>query len=261
VRGLAVRIPEHGGEAAIEALTSADVAGALLGFLRHGRPLCIAMGVLPQDLPSALAPLLGRWPGNGKAPALAAVVPSPRPARTTREHAAMQQAKLVLVFRVPPPSSVPALCALQVLLSLWGGGAHSRLFREVRERRSLCYYAGASGDAHKGIVLVQVGCDPGAIPAVVAEVQAQLAELAAGRFDDGELRTAVATICGPLLGIDDAMPLWIHYTAEQWWRGIDQEPAARLSSYRQVEREAVVAAARSLWLDHEYALLPEERPA
>jgi predicted Zn-dependent peptidase len=216
------------------------------------------MGVLPADPPAALAPLLGSLAAAREGPAPAPVLPPRRQAARTHESAPMQQAKVVLVFRTRPPESVASLCALQVCLGLWGGGPHSRLFREVRERRSLCYYAGASGDAQKGLVLVQVGCDRGAVDAVVAEVQAQLALLGAGEFTDEELATAVAVITGPLLGIDDSLAGRMHFVAEQWLLGIDQDPDARRHSIGAVTREAVAAAAASLWLDHEYALLPGE---
>lgn len=249
-------LPEHGGEEAIAALDAAAPAAMLEDFRRGGRRLCIAVGVLPEDVASALEPLLARLPGTAP-PALPPVMaPSPRPLRRVAEDAAMQQAKLVLVFRTPPARSPAALCALQTCLGLWGGGPHSRLFREVRERRSLCYYAAAGGDPNKGLVTVQVGCEGASAPAVVEETVRQLAELQQGRFGDDELATTLASIDGSLQAIDDSQQSRLHFTVEQWLRGFDEDPSARRRRFATVTRDDLAAAARSIWFDLEYALLP-----
>lgn len=249
--------PEHGGEAAIAALAAADPEAARRDFLAHGRRWCVAMGALPADLPQRLAAWLATLPRPQPLPVPAVVQPTPRAPRRTVEQAAMQQARIVLLFRFPVPADAAETAALQVFASLWGGGPHSRLFREVREQRSLCYAIGAGGDVHKGVVLVTVGCDARSCAAVVAEVQRQLALLAAGEFTADELQTAIATIVGPFLAVDDSLAGRMQFTAEQWLLGRDQEPAQRVATYRAVERAAVIAAARTLWFDHEYLLLPE----
>ncbi|MBK8098275.1 MAG: insulinase family protein [Planctomycetes bacterium] len=250
-------IPDHGGEAAIAALTPADPELVRHDFLVHGRRWCVAMGALPADLPQRLAAWLPALPRQQPLPLPAVAQPMPRAPGRTVEHAVMQQARIVLLFRFPVPIDAAGAAAMQVLASLWGGGPHSRLFREVREQRSLCYAIGAGGDVHKGVVLVTVGCDAPACPAVVAEVQRQLALLAAGEFAAQELQTAIATIVGPFLAVDDSLAGRMQFTAEQWLLGRDQEPGQRIDGYRAVSRAAVIAAAQSIWLDHEYLLLPE----
>ena len=176
--------------------------------------------------------------------------------RVVRDHAEMQQAKVVLVLRTPVPTLPAQLCVLHVALSLWGGGPHSRLFTEVREKRSLCYYASAGGDSDKGLVIVQSGCDAHAAPAVAEQSMAQLAEIAAGRFSDAELSTAIAVCQGPLRSVDDSPAARLSFTAEQYLRGFDEKPEQRIAALGRVRRDDVVAAAQSLWLDLDYALLP-----
>ncbi|MGE3175430.1 MAG: M16 family metallopeptidase [Planctomycetota bacterium] len=250
-------VPDHGGEAALEALDARAPAAMLDDFLRRGRRAVLLSGKLPADPIAAIEPLLASLPQDAAAALPPIRLPAPRPARTREERAPMQQAKLVLVHRVPPPTTAAARCALQVAVSLWGGGPHSRLFREVRERLSLCYYASAGGDADKGLVLVQVACDAGAAPAVREQVAAQLRELAAGAFTDDELATAIAQVQSPLRSVDDSAAARLSFTAEQWLRGIDQTPEQRIAALAAVGRDAVAAAAASLWLDLDYALLPE----
>src|SRR6185503_8162204 len=103
----------------------------------------------------------------------------------------------------------------------WGGGPHSRLFREVREKRSLAYAVGAGADVHKGLVMVQAGLDAAGAEAAEAESLAQLAALQRGEFRDDELATAIASITGPLQGVDDSLGARMQFTGEQWLRGFD----------------------------------------
>lgn len=251
-------IPEHGGEAALAALQPAQPAATLGDFLRNGRLFCIAAGALPDDVPNTVARFLERLPANHAQPIAPAVVPARREPVRVRAHAPMLQAKVSAVLRVPVPASVTEHCALQSMLSLWGGGTHSRLFQEVREKRSLCYYASVGGDVRKGVVGLQSGCEAKNVDAVVQESMHQLDELRQGRFTEQELTTVTATITGSLRALDDSLAQQVSFTAEQWLQGQDQDLAGRIASYRAVTREQVVAAAQQVWLDHDYALLPEE---
>ncbi|MEC7582913.1 MAG: insulinase family protein [Planctomycetota bacterium] len=251
-------LSDHGGEDAIKALDAAAPASMLRDFRDHGERVCVAMGVLPDNFHEALAPLLGQLQATEPGQLAAPVEPARREPRSLRESAPMQQAKLVLVLRSLRAREPEQLCALQTCLSLWGGGPHSRLFREVRENKSLCYYASAGGDPNKGLVMVQVGCEGDSVGAVVDESMQQLTELQEGRFEDAELATTKAAIDGSLQAVDDSPGSRLHFTTEQWLRGFDDDPVTRRQRFARVTREDVAEAARSIWLDYDYALLPEE---
>lgn len=257
---------DHGGEAAIAAVSPEQPAAMLTDYLERGSPFVVLAGVLPDD-PASQLPLLAALPRSESRlstpprsvslDTTPPVQPAKRAVRVVRERAEMQQAKVVLVLRTPPPRSSAELCALHVALSLWGGGPHSRLFTEVREKRSLCYYASAGGDSDKGLVVVQSGCDPASASAVAEQAMAQLSELAVGRFTDAELATAIAVCQGPLRSIDDSPAMRLSFTAEQFLRGFDEDPEQRIQGLARVSCDDVRAVASSCWLDLDYALLPE----
>ena len=92
-------LPDHGGEDAITALDAAAPASMLRDFRDHGERVCVAMGVLPEDFHSALAPLLGQLQATEPGQLAAPTEPAQREARRMRESAPVQQAKLVLVLR------------------------------------------------------------------------------------------------------------------------------------------------------------------
>lgn len=250
-------VPEHGGEAAIEALTATAAAQAFAAWRSASVPVVLAAGHLPDDPEKALAPLVAAVRPAAAIELPRAVEPSVRAARRRRDAVPMQQAKVVLVLRTPAPRSPREFAALQVFCSMWGGGPHSRLFTEVREKRSLCYYASVGGDADKGLLLVQSGCEAHAVEAVVEQCLAQRDELANARFADAELATAIAVCQGPLRSLDDSPAARLSFTAEQFLRGLDEDPAQRVQNLAAVTRDDVAARARATWLDVDYALLPE----
>src|SRR5262245_1827447 len=106
-------LPDHGGEAAIAALTAAAPAAMLDDFLQHGRCVALMSGSLPAQPADSLQPLLQALPRSSGLCLPPVDGPQVRAAGRTHEHAPMQQGKLVLVYRLPQPRSPSALHALQ----------------------------------------------------------------------------------------------------------------------------------------------------
>lgn len=67
------------------------------------------------------------------------------------------QGKLVIGLRTGVTVSDPDYPALLLLNAVYGGCITSKLFVNVREKRSLCYYASASLEKYKGLMLVSSG--------------------------------------------------------------------------------------------------------
>ncbi|GAB4137593.1 MAG: pitrilysin family protein [Planctomycetota bacterium] len=252
-------IPDHGGDEALSAVDRFAPVEALDDFLRRGRLWCVAMGSIPEDLPDRIEPLLSSFPESSPEVVPRPACPDRRATRRAREAAEARQARSVMSFRIPAPRDAAELCAQHAFASLFGGGPHSLLFKEVREKRSLVYHIGAGLDPHKGILIVQSGTDGAALDEVETEVERQLRRIAEGSFADAELAAAIETLCGAVTAVDDSLAGRMHFTAEQFLLGFDQDPDQRRESYRAVGRGDVARAAGSAWLDHCYALVPEGR--
>jgi predicted Zn-dependent peptidase len=250
-------IPGHGGVAAILALRPDEPERARQDFLMRGRMWGIAMGELPErGIPERVAELLAALPQREPQPVPPPVQPAPRARRSTVERAAVQQSKSVLVFRVPWVEASGTWMARALFASMLGGGPHSRLFRVVREERSLAYYVHAVIERNKGLLQVHVGLDESAAEAVEAEVLRQIGELAAGRFTDNELDTARAGVLSALEALDDSIADRLEFTSRQWLHGQDRTPEQQMQRYAQISPRQVAAAMEGVWLDHSYLLAP-----
>jgi predicted Zn-dependent peptidase len=251
-------IPEHGGLPAIEALCAADPETARRDFLERGQPWLLAMGALAEDeLVDRLGNLMTQLPENRPEPVPPAVRIPRRASTSTTERVELQQSKMILVFRFGTQTEAAGWAARVLMVNMLGGGPHARLFREVREKKSLAYYAGAGLDRHKGLMLVQVGLDEASAERVGEETLAQIRGLAEGGADQEELETAKATVTSSLATVEDAPASAMSFVSEQWLLGEDHTTDQKIQLHRDVSAAAVVEAAQDLWLDHSYLLAPQ----
>ena len=93
------------------------------------------------------------------APVDCQVVPEPQgPVRTVVDAMDVTQGKLAMGFRTGGITMGSGeFPALLVCNTLYGGSANSKLFVNVREKMSLCYYASSMLDKIKGLMLVSSG--------------------------------------------------------------------------------------------------------
>src|SRR5690606_33326619 len=142
--GEPMAIPEFGSIEALQRLERHEPELARRDFLRQGPLWIVASGAFDEGEVVAaaeeiVAALPERAPEDVPPPAGA----DPRPPRRIVERLPLQQSKLVLVFRFPPEQRPEPWVARRLFAGMFGGGPHGRLFREVREKRSLAYYASA----------------------------------------------------------------------------------------------------------------------
>jgi predicted Zn-dependent peptidase len=186
----------------------------------------------------------------------APVSPAVRPPRRFSEEMALDQAKLVLGFRVatrPGPAEDPGLALFATIL---GGGPFSKLFRKVREERSLAYYASASLERPKGLLLLHAGIDAAKEGAVTELCLAQVEALARGEIDDTELDAARRAIRARLKGLGDSPSGLISYAVERGLLGRVPVPASEEEAIATAGRDEVVEAARRVRLDTVFLLRP-----
>ena len=119
-----------------------------------------------------------------------------KPQRFSRHEEKMvaNQGKLVIGYRTGMENADDRYYAEMVMVDIFGGGPHSMLFKNIREKQSLAYYCNARLIASKGIVMVQSGIDTDKEKNVSAGVINQLIELRQGKFDDEVIATSKRSI-------------------------------------------------------------------
>ena len=218
-------IVEYGGVDALAALDRREPEACRRDFLQNGVMWVCAIGALdPARFRPAVERFLSELPERAPEEIPLPVQVDPRAPRREVERVELQQSKLVLLFRMPWATDVDTWIGRRLFASMLGGGPHSRLFRVLREERSLAYYAHAGLDRHKGLGFVQIGLDePSAEPAE-DEILRQVADLLDGGFSDEELETARAGLVSQVQAVDDSPFARCEFTSEQWLMEADRSP-------------------------------------
>ena len=176
-----------------------------------------------------------------------------RPAGDVREvveDAEVTQGKLSLGFRTGGASLTggePA--AYWMFQTIYGGSTSAKLFLNVREKKSLCYYASAQFVASKGLMIVGSGIENRNFEVARDEILHQLDLCRKGEITDAELESARKTLVnGWRTMLDDPL------TLERYWMGQAAagtlvSPEKRIEQVADITREQVIAAAQSTALD------------
>lgn len=132
---------------------------------------------------------------------------APRPLAADAEHVArpLEQTNLVLGYRSLARNDTRRY-AQAVLHALLGAGMSSRLFQEVRERRSLAYSVTSfrAGYSDTGMFGIYAGCAPDKVAETRAVIHNVLNELIAAGLSDDEVRAAKEQVKGQtVLDLED----------------------------------------------------------
>jgi len=174
------------------------------------------------------------------------------------ESMVMNQSKLVLGFRTGMKDEDDDFYARRIMTDVFGGGPYSRLFMNVREKRSLCYYCSARLISQKGIMLIQSGIEKENKNDVLDEINRQLKVMQNGEFTDEELAASKRAICDAYIGFGDTPDMLDTYYSMKL-TGEITTPEEAAKRFDKVSREDVVKAAEALTLDTVYMLSGEEK--
>ncbi len=146
---------------------------------------------------------------------------------------------------------------LVVCNGIFGGYAHSKLFRNVREKESLAYYVNSSIESHKGFMMIMSGIEPDKYEKTVEIIKKQLAEMVAGTISDEEIDQTKAVIINQMKESND-LPVQL---MERYYHGIvggvKRKTEEVIQAIQAVTKEQVQQVAQKIEIDTIYFLTNE----
>ncbi len=177
--------------------------------------------------------------------------------KTVTERMPLTQGKLVMGFSAEMCGDDNESLPLMVMADIFGGGPYSRLFANVREKMSLCYYCSASAVRIKGLLTVDSGVEAQNADKAEKAITEQLDIVKKGEFTDFEFSSSVKSITDSLKTYNDSqasLDAW--YSLKAYNKELySPEDIARKLSF--VTRQDVINAANGVKLHTVYKLLPE----
>ncbi len=181
----------------------------------------------------------------------------PEPLEIT-ERMDVSQGKLVMGFSSDMAGDDSETLPLMVMCDIFGGGPYSRLFENVREKMSLCYYCSASSVRQKGLLTVESGVETENAQKARNEILNQLEIMKKGEFGDFEYSSSLKSIADSLKTYNDSQNSLDLWYALKVYNGALCSPDDIAAKISQITRDDVIAAANGIHLNTVYRLLPKE---
>ena len=148
--------------------------------------------------------------------------------------------------------------AMEVMRIILGGAPFSKLFLNVREKHSLCYYCSASYDRFKGTILINSGIEKENLEKAKTEILRQLEDMQNGEVSDEEIENARRLITNVYTGISDGIFKTEQFLLPRLIAGKKSSPQSELEALCAVTKEDIINAARKVSLNTVYFMSPKE---
>ncbi len=171
-----------------------------------------------------------------------------------REKQSVNQCKLVIGMRAGMTYDRDNYPALKLMTDIFGSGTYSKLFMNVREKKSLCYYCSARLDSGKGLITIQSGVEKDKIDEAIEAIKKEFEDMRQGNFDEDVIKAGKMSLSDGLHSVLDT-PEGI-----DMWYGVQQtastvySPDELADMINAVTKEEIMTAAMFASFDTIYVL-------
>ena len=178
---------------------------------------------------------------------------------TVVEKMDIAQGKLCMGFSSELYGDDCETAALTVMCDIFGGGPYSRLFTNVREKYSLCYYCASNSVKAKGLITVDSGIEKENATKAEREILNQLDIMKQNLFTDEEFQSSIKSITDSFKSYNDSQGLLDAWYSLKIVKDKPLSPEEAAEDILKVTRNDVVYAARGVKLHTIYKLLPNDK--
>ena len=249
-------VPRLGDEAAAERVQPRRLYSLYQELIATARLELIYSGSAPRErVEQALLSALSALPRDGIREADPGQPHAPRPeARRVEEALDVTQGKLGMGFACTSDD----YAAMMLGNTLFGGSSTSKLFLNVREKLSLCYYASSLYHRQKRLITVSSGIEFSNFQRAYDEILSQLEAVRRGEIEDWELEGARSTLLNAYATMGDSQGKLENFYLGQAATGQSETPEELADQVRDVSLERIRRAMETVSLDTVYFLRGED---
>ena len=146
------------------------------------------------------------------------------------------------------------ICTGCIGSNVLGGGPHSKLFVNVREKESLCYYIYSSLEKYKTSMFISSGIESANYDKTIELIQEQLKYLKEGQISDEELLNSKSAIISSLKSIKDSIGGASDFYFSQTMGKTNSTVEKIIEMIEKITVEDIVDAVKNIELDTIYFL-------
>jgi len=247
-------IPKYGTKEKISALTPSDIYDA---WQRTLKTAVILITVISSGETDGIEQSFAMgFSGIKRSPVKPKTVfiKSANAPRRVSEEQSVKQGKLVLGFRAGMENADDKKYDLYVATDIFGGGTYSKLFSNVREKMSLCYYCQATLQRQKGVIFVRSGIETENEKKATDEILRQLELIKQGNVSEDEFNASILAVCDRINGYNDSPETISAWYFSQILEDEIQTPEYYFEKYKSVTLDGVINAAKGITLDTVFML-------
>ena len=170
----------------------------------------------------------------------------------------VNQGKLALGFRTGVGVTDNDSAAMSLFAEIFGGSPMSKLFMNVREKLSLCYYCRASLDSYKGIMLVLSGIQSVNKEKSQNAIMNELFDIQSGKVSEEEFSAAKLSRINSYKTLDDSPAALSAWYISRIMSGSFSDPSVVLEKVKNTTLEEVIEVSKKVKLDTVYFLEGED---
>lgn len=259
-KGEAYGISKCGTVEQVEAITGKSLYTAWENMLKSGYVrINVVSSALPRGLFESISQSFERINREKVTDCKANTALAPvKSVRTVTENMDITQGKLVLGFTSDISGADRETLALTLMCDIFGGGPYSRLFNNVREKLSLCYYCAVGLVKIKGFLTVDCGIDSKNEEKAIKAITDQLFIMKKGMFTDFEFESAVKSTKDSLKTYYDSQAMLDMWYSLKIFEENPPSPEELSQLISTVTREEICEAAKGIELHTIYSLKPCE---
>lgn len=252
-------VPTFGYEEDVEKITPESLYAFYRTVLSQARCVVFFVGHTDtKQLKSRLEALFAAYQPAPPAPYTCEVLRTAGKVKEVTDRMAVEQSKLTLGFRTGTILADGNWHVFSVFLEIFGLSPSSKLFLNVREKLSLCYYCSCSAEPHKGIMLVYSGIAAENKERAQAEILTQLKAIQQAQITDTELKTAKLAVINAYRSLPDSPASLEGWYTGRALSGLDTSPEDCIALVETVTKEEVAQVAQKITLDTIYFMKAEE---
>lgn len=164
------------------------------------------------------------------------------------------QGKLCMSFRSSSESKGKGFFGMLVFNEILGAGSNSRLFNNVREKESLCYYVNSFMYRYKMILVIQAGIEDKNYDKTVKIILDEIESLKSNLVTEKEIENAKINLSRYYNGIEDYQSGIMDFYLNEYLIGSCENIKSFIEKINKVNVEDVRKAAESISVDTVYFL-------